>query len=108
MIVPLAEEDPQVEQEKAAYLRLYPQLKKQYLDQYIAIRGGQLIDHDADYGALFERIDDRYPNEFVWLARVGNEPIGTFVFRSPRFVKDAAYRSFARLRYQLLSGHAHD
>jgi hypothetical protein len=48
-----------------------------------------MVDHDEDYGALFERIDDRYPDSFVWLTRVEDEPIGSLAFRSPRFAEDA-------------------
>jgi len=88
--VPPTEADPDVAREKAAYLRLYPQLKTQYAGQYVAIHDGQLVDHDTDYGALFERIDDRFPDRFVWLTRVEDEPIGTLAFRSPRFVEDEA------------------
>jgi hypothetical protein len=88
LVVPPAEEDTQVEQEKRAYLQLYPQLKKQYAGQYVAIHNSQLVDHDVDYGALFERIDDRYPDTFVWLTQVEAEPIGTIVVRSPRFVRE--------------------
>lgn len=76
-IVPQSEPDPQVEREKAAYLQLYPRLKEQYAGQYVAIHGGKVVDYDEDYGALFERIDDRYPDTFVWLTRVEGEPIGT-------------------------------
>ncbi len=88
--IPPAEADPEVAQEKAAYLRLYPELKTQYAGQYVAIHDGQLVDHDTDYGALFERIDDRFPDRFVWLTRVEDEPIGTVTFRSPRVVEDEA------------------
>lgn len=90
LIVPPAAADERVEREKAAYLRLYPRLKAQYAGQYVAIYNGQLVDHDVEYGALFERIDDRYPDTFVWLTRVEDEPIGTIEFRSPRFVENAA------------------
>jgi len=90
LVVPPAEEDTQVEREKNAYLRLYPQLKKQYTGQYVAIHNSQLVDHDVDYGALFERIDDRYPDTFVWLTQVEAEPMGTIVVRSPRFVREEA------------------
>lgn len=88
--VPPAAVDPDVAKEKAAYLRLYPKLKAQYAGQYVAIHGGHLVDHDTDYGALFERIDDRFPDRFVWLTRVEEEPMGTLTFRSPRFVEDEA------------------
>lgn len=87
--IPPAAPDQAVEREKMAYLRLHPQLKTQYAGQYVAIYNGQLVDHDVDYGALFERIDDRYPDTFVWLTRVEDEPIGTIEFRSPRLVESA-------------------
>lgn len=87
-LVAPAEVDPAVEREEAAYIRLHPQLKKTHFGQYVAIYGGELVDHDQDYGSLFERIDDRYPDEFVWMTRVESEPIGTIHFRSPRFVKE--------------------
>ena len=90
LVIPPAESDPQVEREKAAYVRLHSQLKEQYAGQYVAIHGGELVDHDPDYGVLFERIDDRYPDDFVWLTRVEEEPIGTIQFRSPRFVEGPA------------------
>ena len=83
-----SEFDPAVEREKEAYLQLYPELKGKYKGRYVAIHEGKLVDHDEDYGTLFERIDDRYPDEFVWLACVEDEPIGTLVFRSPRFVTE--------------------
>jgi hypothetical protein len=88
--IPPSTADAKVDQEKAAYLKLYPQLKDQYAGQYIAIHNAQLVDHDRDYGALFERIDDQYPDTFVWLTPVEEEPIGTIVLRSPRCLEDAA------------------
>jgi hypothetical protein len=89
-LIPPATADADVEQEKAAYLRLYPHLKAEYEGQYVAIHGGQLVDHDVDYGALFERIDEKYPDSFVWLTRVEDKPMRTIRARSPRFVKDTA------------------
>lgn len=87
-VIPPAEPDVQVEREKAAYLQLYPELREKYPGQFVAIHEGQLVDHDQEYEALFERIDDRYPDTFVWLAKVEEEPISTIVFRSPRFVEE--------------------
>jgi hypothetical protein len=86
LIVTPYEPDPQVEREKAAYLQLYPMLKEKYFGQYVAIYDGKLVDHDKDYGRLFERIDDSYPETFVWMTRVSDEPVETIYFRSPRFV----------------------
>jgi hypothetical protein len=73
-----------VDREMQAYIALHPQLKKQYLGRYVAIYGGRLVDHDDDYDEIFDRVDMAYPDEFVWLTQVENEPLKTLVFRSPR------------------------
>lgn len=70
--------------EMQAYIDLHPQLKTTYFGQYVAIYGGQLVDHDADHAALYERIDARYPDEYVWISKVEEEPIQTLRFLSPR------------------------
>lgn len=87
--VPPSEPDPQVDREQAAYLQLFPQLKENYAGQYVAIQGGRLVDHDENFDVLFERIDDQYPDTFVWMSQVENEPMRTIEFRSPRFVEGA-------------------
>ena len=81
-VVPPAESDDAVEQEKRAYMRLHPALKRTHLGKYVAIHAGQLVDEDEDYGALFERIDARYPDQFVWMSKVEDEPIKTIFMRS--------------------------
>ena len=76
--------DAAVAREMQTYIALHPQIKAQYRGAYVAILDGKLIDHDADYDALFDRIDARYPDTFVWLTQVEDEPIKTLVIRSPR------------------------
>lgn len=83
-IVPAAQPDEAVEREEAAYIRLHPQLKKTHLNKYVAIYHGQLVDEDANYGALLERIDVAYPNLFVWMIKVENQPIKTLSMPSFR------------------------
>jgi len=78
-----AESDP-ADREMAAYIAMHPQLKAEFFGQYVAIYGGKLIDHDTDRRALYMRIVAQYPEEFVWLSKVEEEPIRTFVVRSPR------------------------
>ncbi len=73
-----------LEQEKMAYIKLHPLLKEKHLGQHVAIYQGKLIDHDRDYGALYERIRQQYPREVIWLATVKEEPIETIRVRSPR------------------------
>lgn len=77
-------EDDAMEREMRAFIQMHPVLKKKYLGQHVAILNGQLIDVDEDYGALYERIDAQYPDQFVWMAKVEDEPMPTLVFRSPR------------------------
>lgn len=81
---PNSNEDDAVEREMRAFIQMHPMLKEKYLGQYVAILNGQLIDVDEDYGALYERIDTKYPDQFVWMAKVEDEPMPTLVFRSPR------------------------
>lgn len=84
-----ADEDAAVEREMQAYIALHPRLKEKYLGQHVAIYGGKLIDVDEDYGALYQRIDAQYPDEFVWLATVEAEAMPTLIFRSPRLLPTA-------------------
>jgi hypothetical protein len=77
---PATETDEAVDREMAAYLAMHPALKDRYLGLYVAIHGGQLVDFDADYEALYARIDAAYPGHFVWMARVGNEPLPVLNF----------------------------
>jgi hypothetical protein len=84
-----ADEDAAVEREMQAYIALHPMLKQKYLGQlgqHVALYGGKLIDADEDYGALYQRIDAQYPDEFVWLATVEEEAMPTLIFRSPRLL----------------------
>lgn len=83
-VVPPSEPDSAVQREKEAYIRLHPQLKETHFNKYVAIYDGELVDEDDDYGALFERIDAAYPDEFVWMTKVEEEPIKTLHVRSFR------------------------
>ena len=91
--LPLAEaaisteaEDAAVTREMEAYVALHTSLKADYFGQHVAILDGQLVDHDADPAALYQRIAARYGDRFVWMTAVEEEPLTTLVFRSPRIV----------------------
>ncbi len=75
-----------VAREMRAYLALHSMLKEKYLGQHVAIFDGKLIDVDKEYSALYQRIDEQYPDQFVWLATVEEEAIPTLLFRSPRLL----------------------
>jgi len=86
--VDLSEPDEAAEREMKAYIELHPMLKEKYFGKHVAVYGGQLIDYDDNFDALYDRIARAYPNEFVWMSQVKEEPIETFVIRSPRFIED--------------------
>jgi hypothetical protein len=74
--------------EAAAYRRLHPQLKQKYLDEFVAIYEGKLVDHDNNQVELYLRIKTRYPGKFVWIAPVRQEPEEAYTIHSPRFAGD--------------------
>lgn len=82
------EDDPALQREMQAYIALHPMLKKTHLGKHVAIFQAKLIDADDDYESLTRRIDARYPDQFVWVSTVEEEPIQTLVFRSPRLEQD--------------------
>jgi hypothetical protein len=79
--------DPVMEREMQAWIALYPLLRQQFHGKHVAIHAGQVIDTDDDFSALYTRIDAAYPDEFVWMSKVEDEPITTLTFRSPRLVQ---------------------
>ena len=80
------DEEAAVAREMEAYMILHPALKAEYFGQHIAILDGRMIDHDPDPGVLYQRIATQYPNRFVWMTVVEDEPFTTLTFRSPRIV----------------------
>lgn len=77
----------QMEHEQQAYERLHGDLVRQYEGQYVAIHGGQLIDHDPDQSALVRRLDAHYPNEVVHVRQVSSEVEEPVLrARSPRLI----------------------
>ena len=65
-----AEANRIVAHEMDAFRNLHPQLLQQYPQQYVAIRQGQLIDHDRDQLALYLRVDKQYPDEVLLIKQV--------------------------------------
>ena len=86
VVVSTEAEDATVTREMEAYVALHPSLKADYLGQHVAVLDGQLIDHDNDPAALYQRIVARYGDRFVWMTAVEEEPLTTLVFRSPRIM----------------------
>lgn len=74
-----------VESEINAFRRLHPSLFERYPGEFVAIHGQQLVDHDAEKLDLYQRIQERYPTQFVLVRRVENDPEPELQFRSTRY-----------------------
>ena len=73
-----------LEVEAEAYARLHPQLKEHYLNQFVAIHNGQMVDVDADFEALFLRVQEKLGDRPVLIRRVGETHEEEYRLRSPR------------------------
>lgn len=51
--------------EMDTFRAMHPGLLQQFPKEYVAIRRGELIDHDADQCALYLRVDEKYPDEVI-------------------------------------------
>ncbi len=78
-----AEENEDVAREMQAYETMHAELWDKYPGQYVAIQGGNLVDRDHDPVALSLRINEKFPDEFVWISKVEEQPIR--VLRMPSF-----------------------
>ena len=79
--------DAAADREMNAYIAMHPELRARFLGKHVAVYEGQLVDMDDDYEALYLRIDKKYPDQYVWLTTVREEPIPTLIFRSPRILR---------------------
>ncbi|MDJ0756604.1 MAG: hypothetical protein QNJ45_23925 [Ardenticatenaceae bacterium] len=84
----LDEAEKRMDREEAAFAAQLSNLRQMYLNEFVAIFGGEVVDHDPDEGALLQRIDIRYPNQIVLLKQVIAQPRPIFQMRSPRLIKD--------------------
>ncbi len=83
----LVEEPVMTEQEKreeAAFIRLHPEMREKYPEQYVAIYQEQLVDYDASFNKLHRRIRAKYGKSFVWIAPVLETPTETWTVYSNR------------------------
>jgi hypothetical protein len=82
-----------MEQERAAFQAMLPQLLTQFEGQYVALHQGQVVDHDADRAALVIRLDQTHPDAVVLVKRVTAEPERVLRMPSPRKVYTDGYCS---------------
>ena len=60
----------QMQSETEAFRALHPTLLATYPNQYVAVHGGQLVDHDPDQLAVFTRVEKQWPSQVVLIAQV--------------------------------------
>lgn len=70
--------------EAAAYRSFHSQLLPDYLEQYVAIHRGRVVDSDVSFETLHARVRERFGNQAVLIRRVETEPERELTFRSPR------------------------
>lgn len=77
-----------IEQEQQVFAARHQEFRAIYAGETIAMRAGQVIDHDTDRVALSRRIRLRYGNQPIFMTPVLPEPVQTINTRSPRFTDD--------------------
>ena len=73
-----------IREEAARYRAQHSALLPIYGGQYIAMRNGEVIDHDTELGVLYQRVRERYGDEPVLMTPVTPEPMPVGHMRSPR------------------------
>lgn len=75
-----------IAQEAAAFKLMHADLLVRYPGQYVAVHQGQVIDHDNDQLALYERVEPQYPDVPILIRQVQPQVEVVYTVRSPRFV----------------------
>jgi hypothetical protein len=61
-----------ISEESRIYRQRHAELKAQYLGQYVAMHGGQVVDHDPDFQVLRQRVRQRFGRVPVMMTLVEN------------------------------------
>lgn len=80
----------QIDREQEAYQAQHTRLLDLYAGQYIAMRQGQVIDHDEDSEALWKRVRSRWGDEPILITPVLEKPLQAIILRSPHLVESTA------------------
>ena len=86
--VPPVADETAMAYEIAAYEAMHSELIAAYFEEYVAVLGGALVDHDADETTLLRRIESRYPDKVVLLKRVLPLPEPELRLRSPKLERE--------------------
>jgi hypothetical protein len=72
------------DREIEAFQQMHSDLLVRFAGEYVAIFEAELVDHDADLAALLERVEQRYPDDFVLIRPVRQEPEIIYEHRAVR------------------------
>lgn len=86
-------EEQDIEQEQRAYTAQHAQLLTTYAGQYIAMRHGQVVDHDDNRAALSQRVRARFGRAPVLITPVLAQPQQTITARSPRLPDNSSWEA---------------
>lgn len=70
--------------EQAAWFARPREERQRYAGQYVAVRGGQVVDHDPDQRALYLRVRARFGREHVLIVKADWDAEPEFIIHSPR------------------------
>lgn len=73
-----------LEAEIGAFERMHAELKTKYLNQFVAIYDGQVVEVADDFETLFLNVQARFGDLPVLIRQVGSSPDEEWYFRSPR------------------------
>jgi predicted DNA-binding protein len=76
-----------LEAEIKAFERMHPDLKVNYLGQFVAIYEGEIVDSSVDFESLFLRVQTRFGDLPVLIRQVNEVSDEEWYFRSPRWAR---------------------
>lgn len=82
----LEERRAAIRRESAAFRVIHQRLLQIYGDEYVAVHGGKVIDHDRDQLTLYRRVARQYPDAPVLIRKVTLTPDEVYTSRSPRII----------------------
>lgn len=77
-------------QEEDAFIKMHAMLCQNYMGEYVAVHGSEMVDHDIDLESLTLRMYERFNDQPVWIAPVRQEPAEEWRMRSPRINRQTA------------------